>query len=72
MPDHLPMFEADYVRSRDRPLLVKVSGPPGSDKSTLTGDLGARSCLPVVSRDALKGGICFYPPASGRRTVTVI
>lgn len=66
------MPAAGRPRDRDRPLLVMVSGPPGSGKSTLAGEIGTRTCLPVVSRDALKGGICFtagaVPPDIAART----
>jgi hypothetical protein len=36
-----------------------VSGPPGSGKSLLAERLGHEACLPVVSRDAIKAGLCF-------------
>ncbi|MDT0345782.1 AAA family ATPase [Streptomyces sp. DSM 44938] len=36
-----------------------VSGPPGSGKSSLARRLGEETCLPVISRDAVKAGICF-------------
>ncbi|MGC0318503.1 hypothetical protein QBC98_007021 [Kitasatospora acidiphila] len=36
-----------------------VSGPPGSGKSLLAQRIASRACLPVISRDSLKGGVCF-------------
>ena len=39
------------------PLLVLVSGKSGSGKSTLAGRLVDALSLPLVSRDALKGGL---------------
>ncbi|MFJ4673908.1 AAA family ATPase [Kitasatospora purpeofusca] len=54
-----PAGVGSYLRPRPRPTLVVVSGPPGSGKSTTARRIADRACLPVISRDALKGGICF-------------
>src|SRR5919202_472403 len=45
------------VSDSARPLLVLVSGKPGSGKSTLAGRRVNALSLPLVSRDALKGGL---------------
>jgi AAA domain-containing protein len=47
------------VQPRPRPVLVMVSGSSGAGKSVLAMTIGERMGLPVVSRDALKSGICF-------------
>jgi len=40
-----------------RPLLVLVSGKPGSGKSTLARRLADALSIPLVSRDAVRGGL---------------
>ena len=45
------------VSNSARPLLVLVSGKPGSGKSTLAGRLADALSLPLVSRDAIRGGL---------------
>ena len=40
----------------NRPLLVIVTGRPGSGKTTLAKRLGSTACLPVVCRDEIKEG----------------
>ena len=53
----------------NRPLLVVVSGPPGSGTSTLARLLGREIPCPVISRDEIKEGLVQtldeYTPASG-------
>lgn len=40
----------------NRPMLIVVTGRPGSGKTTLAGKLGAAAHLPVISRDEIKEG----------------
>jgi predicted kinase len=47
-----------------RPLLVLVSGHPGSGKTTLGRALGDRMALPHLNRDRLRDGMSATDPAS--------
>jgi predicted kinase len=38
----------------ERPLLVVVTGPPGSGKTTIAGEVQARTGLPLIAKDAIK------------------
>lgn len=50
-------MERAAERAEDRPLLVLISGAPGSGKTTLARRLGDELHLPVVSRDLIKTGM---------------
>ena len=43
----------------DEPLLLVISGPPGSGKTTLSRVIGDRLGLPVLCRDGIKEGVVF-------------
>ena len=43
----------------DKPLLLVISGPPGSGKTTLSRVIGDRLGLPVLCRDGIKEGVVF-------------
>ena len=42
-----------------KPLLLVVTGPPGSGKTTLSRTIGDRVGLPVLCRDGVKEGVVF-------------
>jgi predicted kinase len=46
------------------PLLLAISGPPASGKTTLAGELGRRSGLPVVSSDVVRKDVLGISPAT--------
>ena len=47
-----------------RPLLVLVSGHPGSGKTTLGRALGDAMVLPHLNRDAMRAGLTFTEPST--------
>jgi predicted kinase len=59
IPAQHPRYNAvmSVISDSARPLLVLVSGKPGSGKSMLAGRLADALSLPLVSRDAIKGGL---------------
>ena len=55
-----------------QPLLVVVSGPPGSGKTELSGKLAKRLRLPLISKDMIKETLMDALPTSDRTTSTLI
>lgn len=51
-----------------KPLLVIVTGPPGSGKSVLSGELSKALGLPVLSKDFIKETLMDTLPVEDRRT----
>ena len=43
-------------KGMNKPLLLVVTGRPGSGKTTLAKKLGEKAYLPVISRDEIKEG----------------
>jgi len=51
----------------DKPLIVYVSGAPGSGKTTLAGLLAEQLCVPHISSDMIHGGVALSHPGHDRK-----
>jgi len=56
-----------YNDSMDKPLIVYVSGAPGSGKTTLARLLANELYIPSISSDTIHGGVAFSNPEHSRR-----
>lgn len=51
----------------NKPLIVYVSGAPGSGKTTLNRLLAEQLCIPGISSDTIHGGVVFSNPDHDRK-----
>jgi gluconate kinase len=70
-----PPFESElaltpvycYNNGMSKPIIIYVSGAPGSGKTTLAEQLSQQLYIPHVSSDMIHGGVAFTKPAHDRK-----